>query len=161
MENNLSSAPQHLHVESEVHHQVALLARALGLTSGEAIAHLLGLYAQPLSEAPARAGTHTPVYAIYQHRRVEGYFDRSTGALSIPAGPGAGQYKTPSGAARAVVAALRPQVSPIRTGWTFWHLSETGARLETLRGATTRISATTSPPVLPPTSTAATAPRTR
>ncbi|MER0445805.1 hypothetical protein ABR738_14745 [Streptomyces sp. Edi4] len=140
---------------------MALLARALGLTAGETIAHLLHLYAQPASETPVRAGTLTPVYAIYQHRRIEGHFDRSTGSLSIPAGPGAGQYKTPSGAARAVITALRPQVSPIRTGWTFWRLAETGAHLEVLRSSTAHTSTPTRPPALPPSSTVAATPRTR
>ncbi|MFJ8888158.1 hypothetical protein ACIRJR_32815 [Streptomyces sp. NPDC102402] len=134
---------------------MALLARALGLTADETIAHLLRLYAQPSSETPAHADILTPVYAIYQRRRIDGYFDRSTGALNIPAGPGAGQYKTPSGAARAVITALRPQVSPVRTGWTFWRLAETGAHLEVLRGAATHTRTTTSPPA------SAATPRTR
>lgn len=140
---------------------MALLARALGLTADETIAHLLRLYAQPSSETPARADMLTPVYAIYQRRRIEGHFDRSTGVLNIPAGPGAGQYKTPSGAARAVITALHPQVSPIRTGWTFWRLAETGAHLEVLRGTTTHTRTATSPPAPPPASTAAATPRTR
>lgn len=111
----------------------------------------------------APAGAPTPVFAIYQRRRIEGYFDPSTGALAIPIGPGAGRYKTPSGAARAVISELRPQVSPIRTGWTFWRLSETGAPLETLRGALPRRAVSPGSPALPPisASTTATAPRAR
>lgn len=54
------------------------------MTAGETIAHLLHLYAQPATETPARANALTPVYTIYQRKRVEGHFDRSTGALSIP-----------------------------------------------------------------------------
>ncbi|MFD3910089.1 hypothetical protein [Streptomyces sp. NPDC058603] len=160
-ENDLTSAPQHIHVEPEIHQQVALLARALGITAGETIAHLLHLYAQPAPETPARTNTLAPVYAIYQRRRIEGHFDRSTGALNIPTGPGAGQYKTPSGAARAVITALRPQVSPIRTGWTFWRLAETGAHLEVLRRATAHPRTTTSPPAPPPASTSTATPRAR
>ncbi|MFD4177254.1 hypothetical protein [Streptomyces anulatus] len=136
-----------------------LLARALGITTSETIAHLLQLYAQPAPEAPVHANTLTPVYAIYQRRRIEGHFDLSTGALNIPAGPGAGQYKTPSGAARAVIVALRPQVSPVRTGWTFWRLAETGAYLAVLRAAATRTA--TSPPGPTPASATAATPRAR
>ncbi|MEU4174725.1 hypothetical protein [Streptomyces sp. NPDC026589] len=160
-ENDLTSRPQHLRVEVDIHQQVTLLARALGITPSETIAHLLRLYAQPSPETPARPDMFTPVYAIYQRRRIEGHFDRSTGALSIPAGPGAGQYKTPSGAARAVITALRPGISPIRTGWAFWRLAESGAHLEVLRSTTAYTRTTTSPPAPMPASTAAATPRTR
>lgn len=132
----MTSEPRHIRLQPEIHQQVELLARALGITTSETIAHLLHLYAQPAPETPAPTNTHIPVYAIYQRSRIEGKFDRSTGALHIPTGPGAGQYKTPSGAARAVITSLRPQVSPIRTGWTFWRLAETGAYLAVLRGTT-------------------------
>ncbi|MER6190202.1 hypothetical protein [Streptomyces cyaneofuscatus] len=157
----MTSEPQHIHVEPEIHQQVELLARALGMTTSETIAHLLHLYAQPASETPARTNTLTPVYAIYQRKRVEGHFDRSTGALSIPAGPGAGQYKTPSGAARAVITALHPQVSPVRTGWAFWRLAETGAYLAVLRGSTAPARTATSPPATPSASATALTPRAR
>ncbi|MBB5938632.1 hypothetical protein [Streptomyces zagrosensis] len=140
---------------------MTLLARALGITASECIAYLLHLYAQPSSETPARTSTLTPVYAIYDHRRIEGYFDRATGALNIPTGPGAGQYKTPSGASRAVITALRPQVSPIRTGWSFWRLAETGAQLKVLRDAPARTRTPTSPAVPAPASTTAATPRAR
>jgi hypothetical protein len=158
-ENDLTSARHHLHVETEVHQQVALLARSLGITPGQAIAHLLDLYVQSPPGAPAHTDTLTPVYAVYEHRRIEGYFDRSTGTLSIPAGPGAGQYKTPSGAANAVIAELRPQVSPTRTGWRFWRISGTGAYLVSIRDAPTHTSATASPPALPPLPTSTTSGR--
>ncbi|MFE0181253.1 hypothetical protein [Streptomyces olivaceus] len=160
-ESNLTSAPQHLQVETEVHQQVNLLAHALGMTASECISYLPRLYVQPSPETPARTSTPTPVYAIYQRMRIEGHFDSATGALNIPSGPAAGEYKTPSGAARAVIAALRPQVSPIRTGWTFWRLAETGAQLEVLRGGPTRTRSTTMPAKSPPANTTAATPRTR
>ncbi|MFY1578933.1 hypothetical protein ACN26Z_29005 [Verrucosispora sp. WMMD703] len=42
-------------------------------------------------------------------------------------------FRTPSEAARAVVSALRPGVSPQRNGWTFWTITETGQPLQTVR----------------------------
>ncbi|MEU1073524.1 MULTISPECIES: hypothetical protein [unclassified Streptomyces] len=101
------------------------------------------------------------MYAIYQRTRIEGHFTLSTGALTIPAGPGAGHYKTASGAARAVVTALRPEISPIRTGWTFWRLAENGAYLETIRGTAAHRRTNSIPSALPATSAALARPRTR
>ncbi len=141
---------------------MTLLARALGTSASESIAHLLDFYTRHSSETPPRTSTLTPVYAIYDHTRIDGYFDRATGSLAIPAGPGAGQYMSPSGAARAVITALRPQVSPIRTGWHFWRLAESGAQLKTLRGTPAHTRATPRPAaVTPPARTAEATPRTR
>lgn len=160
-ENDLTSEPQPLQVTADIHQQVALLTRALGVGPNEVIARLLHLYTQPAAPTPPNADTTVPVYAIYQHHRIEGRFDTSTGAMTIPAGPGAGEYRTASGAARAVVTALRPQVSPIRTGWTFWRLSENGAYLETIRAAGPYRRTRGVPSALPPPSpvTAAATPR--
>lgn len=157
----MTSALQLIPVQAEIHRQVALLARALEMTTSETIAHLLQHYAQAAPETPAHTEVLVPVYAIYQRRRIEGQFDRRTGALAILAGPGAGQYKTPSGAARAVVTALRPTVSPIRTGWQFWRLSENGAQLEVLRGGPARTHITPSSTVMPPAGTTTATPRAR
>lgn len=140
---------------------MTLLASALGITASESIAHLLDFYTQQSPEAPPRTSTLTSVYAIYEHTRIDGYFDRATGTLAIPTGPGAGQYMSPSGAARAVITALRPQVSPIRTGWHFWRLAESGAQLKILRSGPARSRTTTRPAVTPPASTTAATPRAR
>lgn len=156
----MTSRLHHIPVEAEIHDQVALLARAFGMTTSQTIAHLLQRYAHAEPAVPARTEALVPVYAIYQRKRVEGQFDRRTGALSIPAGPGAGQYRSPSGAAHAVITALRPAVSPIRTGWHFWRLAENGAQLDVLRGGPVRTQVTPGP-AAPPAGITTAAPLTR
>jgi hypothetical protein len=42
-------------------------------------------------------------------------------------------FRTPSEAARKVVAEINPGVSPHRNGWSFWVISATGAPLQAIR----------------------------
>jgi hypothetical protein len=53
--------------------------------------------------------------------------------VSIPSGPGRGEYDTPSGAAVGVVKALNPHVNPNRNGWSFWTVTATGNLLQSIR----------------------------
>jgi hypothetical protein len=65
---------------------------------------------------------------------VDGVFHRPSHRLDISTGPLAGRsYRTPSGAAIAVVSSLDQSVSPNRNGWRFWVVSATGEQLETMR----------------------------
>ena len=76
-----------------------------------------------------------PVYGIYHGRRVEGMFTPATQRLVVTSEPLAGKgFKSPSGAARAVVAALNPaRAVPNLNGWTFWRTVATDDRIEIYR----------------------------
>ncbi|MFI2506695.1 DUF262 domain-containing protein [Streptomyces sp. NPDC018972] len=73
------------------------------------------------------------VHAVYDGRRVNGYYNPSSRTVTIPSGPGRGEYESPSGAALAVVRALNPHVSPQRNGWSFWIVTATGEFLQSIR----------------------------
>lgn len=73
------------------------------------------------------------IHAIYEGRRVNSYYDPSSRTVTIPSGPGRGEYESPSGAAVAVVRALNPHVNPNRNGWSFWTVTATGNLLQSIR----------------------------
>ncbi|MFJ9863203.1 DUF262 domain-containing protein [Streptomyces sp. NPDC101165] len=73
------------------------------------------------------------VHVVYESRRVNGFYDPASRTVTIPSGPGRGEYETPSGAAVAVVRALNPHVSPQRNGWSFWTVTATGQLLQSIR----------------------------
>jgi len=124
-----------LPVSTSVEQRVALLARAWGVTKGEAVERLLDEFQGGAEAAcPVATAGGVPVHAVYGSTRVEGLFDPASNGLQITTGPLAGKaYRTPSGAAIAVVSLHNRAVNPNRNGWSFWLVSETGERLQTLR----------------------------
>jgi len=115
--------------------RVALLARAWGVTEGEAVERLIDEFqrGEP-ADSQAPAPHNVAVHAVYGGARIDGLFDPATGSVAITTGPLAGMtYRSPSGAAIAVVSLHNRSVSPNRNGWDFWLMSETGERLRTLR----------------------------
>jgi hypothetical protein len=89
---------------------------------------LLGAEAQRL-----RTEQGVEIHAVYEGRRTNAYYDPSSRRVTIPSGPGCGEYETPSGAAVAVVRALNPPVNPNRNGWSFWIVTATGQLLQSIR----------------------------
>ncbi len=81
------------------------------------------------------------MYGIYARTRIDALYDPVTSSVTIPSGPGAGHYKSPSGALTAVIQTLRPAVQPNRTGWTFWRITSSGKPISTLRTTTDTASA--------------------
>jgi hypothetical protein len=76
------------------------------------------------TEQPENA-QRVAVFAVYEGRRTQGKYDRTTSRIDITSGPLAGQsYKTPTGGARAVISYYKPTVSPNRNGWSFWQLDD-------------------------------------
>jgi len=115
--------------------RIALLARAWRVSAGEAVQRLLDEFqrGQPAAK-PVAASGHVSVHAVYGGTRVEGRFDTTSQGLEITSGPLAGTaYRSPSGAAIAVVSLHNRSVNPNRNGWTFWIVSQSGERLKTLR----------------------------
>ncbi len=116
--------------------QISLLARAWEVESGEAVQRLVEHFQQSPAGADAPAvqeAAAVPVHALYEGTRVPGLYDPAARSLTITSGPAAGRYKSPSGAATAVLQALNPTVSPNRNGWTFWMADEDGAFIQSLR----------------------------
>jgi hypothetical protein len=127
-------------LDPDTYQQITLLARAWGITPAEAVRQLIRHYSDP---APGTRPDRVAVYAIYAQVRVEGTFDPANGSLTIAEGPGRGHYKSPSGASAAVLRALNPDITPIRSGWVFWKIAATGESLATLRPRLRRTSAYT------------------
>ncbi|WP_217206571.1 hypothetical protein [Streptomyces sp. AC550_RSS872] len=115
--------------------KVALLARAWDVTPGEAVRRLVEHFQQPAPATRPTASTdeRVAVHALYGGVRVEGEYDPVTQSLTVTEGPALGHYRTPSGAASAVLQAVKPHVKPNRNGWSFWTITETGRLLQTLR----------------------------
>ncbi|MER6025029.1 hypothetical protein [Streptomyces sp. NPDC001851] len=115
--------------------KVNLLARAWNTSPANVVSKLMEHFERPeaVTQASASARPGVAVHALYDGVRVEGAYDPLTHALTITDGPGAGSYRTPSGAASAVLQAVNPQVKPNRNGWSFWIVTETGRLLQSLR----------------------------
>ena len=122
-------------ISPSVKQRVALLARAWGITEGKAVERLLDEFQRgEAPRDPAPGPGRVSVHAVYGGMRIEGRFDPASGGLDISSGPLAGTaYRSPSGAAIAVVSQQNRSVSPNRNGWSFWIVTESGERLQTLR----------------------------
>ena len=123
---------------SEISDRAVLAARDLALLSKGEV-WVLHLREREVAVRGGAALTGEPedgvsVHAIYNGTRIDGRYHPATGKLEITSGVLARQvFKTPSGAAIAVVRAHNPGVKPNRNGWTFWVVTETGKLLQSLR----------------------------
>lgn len=124
-------------VHDDVFEKLRLLARAWDISEPEVVARLLVEFqrsgrARPTHQGESAAGIE--IHAIYEGVRIGALFDPVTTSVTITSGPCTGQtFKSPSGAAVALVGALNPAVKPNRSGWSFWWISETGEMLQVLR----------------------------
>ncbi|CAL9474975.1 hypothetical protein [Streptomyces sp. enrichment culture] len=123
-------------VDDATFDQITLLARAWEVSPGDAVRRLIEHFQRPGAAAPAAAGgggQRVAVHALYGGVRIEGEYDPATRTLTVTEGPAIGHYRSPSGAASAVLQALNPKVKPNRNGWSFWTITENGRLLQTLR----------------------------
>jgi hypothetical protein len=107
---------------------VSFAARMANVTEGEIIRRLIGSTLP--REDPRPAGQGVAIYAVYEGHRVRArYFEPAR--VEIVDGPLAGKsFKTPTGAARAVVRHYNPSVNDNRNGWSFWQVDNgTGPRV--------------------------------
>ncbi|WP_455361583.1 hypothetical protein [Streptomyces sp. SYSU K21746] len=133
-----------IEVDEQTYRSIEFAARMGGTTASEVVARLVRTASVPPS-APATTGKEdaeaerkVDVYVDYEGHRTHGSYDRDTKRIDITSGPLAGQgFKTPTGAARAVVAHYKPGVNPNRNGWSFWMLDDgSGEFLQTIRYST-------------------------
>jgi hypothetical protein len=124
-------------VSPSVADRVELLARAWDVSPGEVVERLLTEFKQSLGDGAKRTDSTEdgiPIHLLYRGAKVEAVFDRGTQAVTVKSGSLAGhRYRSPSGAAVAVIASLNPDVKPNRNGWGTWVISGSGNLLHTLR----------------------------
>jgi hypothetical protein len=124
--------------------ELSVISHARGEKPGQTVGFLLEYFRRGAAGAAARASATkvadepqgVPVHAIYQGQRTEGNYDPKSNSLTVTSGALAGQpFNTPSGAAKAVVAGIKPGVTPNRSGFDFWFVTSTGKTLRSIRQA--------------------------
>ena len=125
---------------------IRLAARLGGVSEDELVARAVAVYADPAArpEGPASLDPWEPVAVYGTHRgtRVDAQFLPKNGRVRVTSGPRAGcTFRTPSGAAQAVVLALNPGRGAAHTnGWRFWRFGDdydglAGVPIDVLRAA--------------------------
>ena len=130
-----------IEIDSQTDDYLTLAARVAGISKGQVVAQLIALAQTGSGEMEAARIDREPpglrttaIHADYEGHRTSATFVRGLGRIEIIDGPLAGRsFKTPSEAAKEVVATYNPNVSANRNGWTFWIISENGAPLQTIR----------------------------
>lgn len=127
-----------IEVDAQTAGTLEFAARMSHVTAGEVVARLVrqASLVSPDDAAAAEPGDgRVAVYADYEGFRTQGRYDAATSRIDITSGPLDGKsYKSPSSAARGVVAHYKPGVSPHRNGWSFWMLDDgSGRALQTIR----------------------------
>lgn len=127
-----------IEVDDHTYRSLEFAARMANSTAGEVVARLVAQASTPnLAQPVTSAGSPdaVAVYVDYDGHRTQGFYDRTTSRIDITSGPLAGRsFKSPTGAARAVVAHYKPGISPNRNGWSFWLLNDgSGQSLQSIR----------------------------
>jgi hypothetical protein len=126
-------------IDTTTYDAIDLAARLTSKSHGEVVTWLVKqnqLIPDHKSNDANPDGDAIKVYADYDGHRTHATFNRVTTRIDVTDGPLAGQhFKSPSSAARAVVAHYRPSVSPHRNGWSFWIVDETDQFLQSVRHA--------------------------
>lgn len=126
-----------IELDDETYRMVRFAARLLGVSDSDVVARAVRAFSDGADPPPTAPDPWEPVplYGEYEGQRVEAEYVRATRRLAVTSGPVAGQtFSTPSAAATAVIAALKPDRAYAQTnGWKFWRIAATHQRLETLR----------------------------
>jgi hypothetical protein len=118
-----------IEVDEHTKRTVALAAQMANDTEGGIIRRLIAASTLPEENSSQSTNHGVAVYADYEGHRVRArYFEPAR--VEIIDGPLAGQsFKTPTGAARAVVRHYNPSINDNRNGWAFWQIdTEAGTR---------------------------------
>lgn len=120
---------------------VAFAARVANLSESAIIRRLIEGSALTDDKRPQPMDQGVTIYADYEGHRVHARYTEPA-RVEIIDGPLAGRsFKTPTGAARAVVRNYNPTINDNRNGWTFWQIDdESGVRtpLQSIRPGTVR-----------------------
>jgi hypothetical protein len=123
-------------ISDENYTKLALAAKGAGVTVDEILERILDLWLSLDEGAVGQRDMDSDqiaVYAIYQRTRVEALYDPRTEGITGTTTPIEGkQFSSSSGAARAVVEALNPQVNSNRSGPRFWRVAATGKELASI-----------------------------
>lgn len=125
-----------IEVDGATKRSVALAARMAQLTEGEIVRRLV-LESSSIPTEPGTGREGVPIYADYEGHRTRALYLAPT-RVEIIDGPLRGRsFKTPTGAARAVVRHYNPSVNDNRNGWSFWQIEGDGPRtwLQSIRPA--------------------------
>lgn len=123
-------------VDDRTYAQVRFAARAAGVSEAVVVSRAVEAYVRGDEGPPVRdAWEPVPIYSEYAGQRVDGLFLPATQRVTVTSGAVSGKhFRSPSGAARAVVRTVKPdRNAPQTNGWRFWHLDATGDYLEVLR----------------------------
>jgi hypothetical protein len=132
-----------IQVDDETGRALEFAARMAGIPVGDLVGRLVRQASTP-QEAPRPTEMDSDeriahIKAVYDGHLVPAIYDKLTQRVEITDGPLHGQsFKSPTGAARAVISHFKPGVSPHRNGWSFWSVVGSGDLLQTLRHASTR-----------------------
>ncbi|WP_211192022.1 hypothetical protein [Actinoplanes sp. TBRC 11911] len=118
-----------IEVDEDTKRTVSFAAKMASLSEGAIIRRLIATSAWAESQRLQPATEGVAIYADYEGHRVRARFIEPA-RIEIIDGPLAGQsFKTPTGAARAVIRHFNPDINDNRNGWSFWQLDNaTGAR---------------------------------
>ena len=114
-----------IEVDDSSKQAVTFGARMANTTESEIIRRLIAASSLAVDQ-PRPADKGVPIYADYEGHRTRALFF-SPARVEIIDGPLKGQsFKTPTGAARAVVRHYNPSVNDNRNGWGFWQVDNGG-----------------------------------
>ncbi|SCG15632.1 hypothetical protein GA0070610_1870 [Micromonospora echinofusca] len=117
-----------IEVDDGTKRTVSFAARMANVTEGEIVRRLIA-DSSLAGEEPTERENGVPIYADYEgHRTRALYF--APARVQIVDGPLKGKsFKTPTGAARAIVRHYNPRVNDNRNGWSFWQIDNGGPRV--------------------------------
>jgi hypothetical protein len=109
-----------IEVDDESWRAISFAARVAGITEREVVRRMIAANAADVTRDPPD-GT-VPIYADYEGRRTHATY-QSPGRVQISDGPLKGMsFKSPTGAARAIIRQYNPGVNDSRNGWTFFYI---------------------------------------
>lgn len=130
-----------IEVDDDTKRTVSFAAQMANLSESAIIRRLIATSTLAVSEHTQPTGQGVEIYADYEGHRVRArYFEPAR--VEVVDGPLEGRsFKTPTGAARAVVRYYNPDINDNRNGWTFWQLdNDAGVRrpLQSIRTSALR-----------------------
>lgn len=123
-----------LEIDEVTYRSLEFAARMANSTASKVVAKLVeqASIPQPAPGPDSTSATRNQIaiFADYEGHRTLALYDPDTTRIDVTGGPLQGtSHKTPTGAARAVVAYYKPKINPNRNGWSFWTIDDGSSRL--------------------------------